>query len=77
MTDATQERALIVGAGQAGASLAQKLRTEGYDGAVTLIGDEPVPPYERPPLSKGYLMGEQAQPRCAHVRKICWKSPGN
>ena len=54
---------VIVGAGQAGASLAQKLRTEGYEGAVTLIGDEPVPPYERPPLSKGYLMGKQARER--------------
>ncbi len=54
---------VIVGAGQAGASLAQKLRAEGYDGTVTLIGDEPVPPYERPPLSKAYLLGEQARER--------------
>ena len=54
---------VIVGAGQAGASLAQKLRALGYDGAVTLIGEEPVPPYERPPLSKGYLLGEQARER--------------
>lgn len=54
---------VIVGAGQAGASLAQKLRALGHDGAVTLIGDEPVPPYERPPLSKGYLLGEQVRER--------------
>ncbi len=54
---------IIIGAGQAGASLAQKLRTDGYDGDVTLIGDEPVPPYERPPLSKGYLLGDQAKER--------------
>ena len=49
---------VIVGAGQAGASLAVKLRALGYDGELTLIGEEPVPPYQRPPLSKGYLLGE-------------------
>ena len=54
---------LILGAGQAGASLAQKLRAEGYGGEVTLVGDEPVPPYERPPLSKAYLLGEMERER--------------
>ena len=54
---------LIIGAGQAGASLAEKLRAEGFGGEVTLIGDEPVPPYERPPLSKAYLMGEMVEER--------------
>ncbi|NNE80030.1 MAG: FAD-dependent oxidoreductase [Silicimonas sp.] len=54
---------LIIGAGQAGASLGEKLRAEGYDQPITLIGDEPVPPYERPPLSKAYLMGEMAEER--------------
>ncbi|QOF75097.1 FAD-dependent oxidoreductase (plasmid) [Aminobacter sp. SR38] len=49
---------VIVGAGQAGASLAAKLRSLGYEGAVTMIGEEPVPPYQRPPLSKTYLLGE-------------------
>ncbi|SPH16721.1 Rhodocoxin reductase [Defluviimonas aquaemixtae] len=49
---------VIVGAGQAGASLAAKLRSLGYDASVTLIGEEPAPPYQRPPLSKGYLLGE-------------------
>ena len=49
---------VIVGAGQAGASLAAGLRSLGYGGALTLIGNEPVPPYQRPPLSKGYLLGE-------------------
>lgn len=49
---------VIVGAGQAGASLAAKLRVLGHTGAVTLIGEEPQPPYQRPPLSKGYLLGE-------------------
>lgn len=49
---------VIVGAGQAGAALAAKLRTLGHAGPITMIGEEPVPPYQRPPLSKGYLLGE-------------------
>ncbi len=49
---------VIVGAGQAGAALAAKLRALGYQGALTMIGEEPVPPYQRPPLSKAYLLGE-------------------
>ncbi len=49
---------VVVGAGQAGASLVAKLRGLGYDGLLTLIGEEPVPPYQRPPLSKKYLLGE-------------------
>ena len=49
---------IVVGAGQAGASLVAKLRTEGFDGQITLIGEETAPPYQRPPLSKAYLMGE-------------------
>ncbi|WP_323035669.1 NAD(P)/FAD-dependent oxidoreductase [Pararhodobacter sp.] len=48
---------VVIGAGQAGSSLVAKLRTLGFDGEVTLIGDEPVPPYQRPPLSKAYLLG--------------------
>ena len=54
---------VVIGAGQAGASLAERLRTRGYDGPVTLLGDEPAPPYQRPPLSKKYLLGEMAQER--------------
>lgn len=54
---------VIVGAGQAGAALAAKLRTLGYQGAVSLIGEEAHPPYQRPPLSKGYLLGEMEQRR--------------
>lgn len=49
---------IVIGAGQAGSSCVAKLRNGGFDGAVTLIGAEPVPPYQRPPLSKAYLMGE-------------------
>lgn len=54
---------VVVGAGQAGASLVAKLRKDGFDGELTLIGAEPVPPYQRPPLSKGYLLGEMALER--------------
>ena len=49
---------VVIGAGQAGSSLVAKLRGLGYAGEITLIGDEPVPPYQRPPLSKKYLLGE-------------------
>ena len=49
---------IVVGAGQAGSSLTAKLRALGYDGDVTLIGAETAPPYQRPPLSKKYLLGE-------------------
>ncbi|MGE0008892.1 MAG: NAD(P)/FAD-dependent oxidoreductase [Parvibaculaceae bacterium] len=54
---------VVVGAGQAGAALAARLRALGYDGPITMIGEEPVPPYQRPPLSKGYLLGETALER--------------
>ena len=54
---------VVVGAGQAGASCVAKLRNGGFEGAVTLIGAEPVPPYQRPPLSKAYLMGDMALER--------------
>jgi 3-phenylpropionate/trans-cinnamate dioxygenase ferredoxin reductase subunit len=49
---------VIVGASLAGAKAAETLRVEGFEGRVVLIGDEPVRPYERPPLSKAYLRGE-------------------
>ncbi|HBS50052.1 MAG TPA: pyridine nucleotide-disulfide oxidoreductase, partial [Rhodobacteraceae bacterium] len=54
---------VVVGAGQAGASLVARLRKQGFDGRITLIGAEPVPPYQRPPLSKAYLLGEMALER--------------
>jgi len=52
------DRAVIVGAGHAGGSAAALLRQYGWPGAITLIGAEPVAPYQRPPLSKGWLKGE-------------------
>ena len=54
---------VIIGAGQAGASLAIKLRALGYKGDVTLIGEEKFLPYQRPPLSKKYLLGDMALDR--------------
>ena len=48
---------VIVGAGLAGGTAATELRERGYDGSVVLVGAEEHPPYERPPLSKGYLLG--------------------
>src|SRR3954447_17366767 len=48
---------VIVGAGFAGAKAAQALREKGFDGRIVMLGDEPERPYERPPLSKGYLAG--------------------
>ncbi|EEE47740.1 NAD(P)/FAD-dependent oxidoreductase [Roseibium alexandrii] len=53
-----QEEIVIVGAGQAGAQVAQSLRQGGFEGALRLIGDEAHPPYQRPPLSKKFLAGE-------------------
>jgi len=49
---------IVIGAGQAGSSLVVKLRALGCAGNITLIGSEPVPPYQRPPLSKKYMLGE-------------------
>ena len=53
----TQQTFVIVGAGLAGAKAAEALRTNGFGGKVILIGDEAERPYDRPPLSKGYLLG--------------------
>ena len=54
---------VVVGAGQAGSAVVAKLRGLGFDGQITLIGEEPAPPYQRPPLSKAYLMGEMEEER--------------
>jgi 3-phenylpropionate/trans-cinnamate dioxygenase ferredoxin reductase component len=55
------ETHVIVGAGLAGATAAATLRNEGFEGRVILLGDESRLPYELPPLSKGYLRGEQGE----------------
>lgn len=56
-------RVIVVGAGQAGASCVAKLRNSGFEGEIALFGAEPVAPYQRPPLSKAYLMGDMALER--------------
>ncbi|GAB1513106.1 NAD(P)/FAD-dependent oxidoreductase [Actinophytocola sp. KF-1] len=55
----TDETFVIAGAGLAGAKAAQALREDGFAGQLLLLGEEPERPYERPPLSKGYLLGDQ------------------
>ena len=54
----TEPTYLIVGASLAGAKAAETLRSEGFGGRVVLLGTETERPYERPPLSKGYLLGK-------------------
>ncbi|GGU59487.1 NAD(P)/FAD-dependent oxidoreductase [Streptomyces lavendofoliae] len=49
---------VVIGAGQGGLDTAAALRARGYRGRITLVGDEPVLPYQRPPLSKGFLTGD-------------------
>ncbi len=51
---------VIIGAGHAAGQAAASLRQEKYEGPITIVGDEPYVPYQRPPLSKQYLSGEQA-----------------
>ncbi|CDX37063.1 Rhodocoxin reductase [Mesorhizobium sp. ORS 3359] len=66
MTNETIEKSgpiVIVGAGQAGFSVCAKLRDLGHIGPITLVGNEPQPPYQRPPLSKGYLLGDITEER--------------
>ena len=57
------ENIVIIGAGQAGAQAVQTLRAEGFAGPITMVGDEAYPPYQRPPLSKAYLLGTFERPR--------------
>ncbi len=53
----TAQRIVIIGGGLAGAKAAVALKDGGFEGSLTIVGDEPHPPYERPPLSKEYLQG--------------------
>ena len=62
---------VIVGAGLAGAKAAETLRDEGFDGPVVLVGEEAEPPYERPPLSKDYLLGK-AEREASQVHPADW-----
>src|SRR5580698_8588571 len=49
---------VIVGGGHAGGTAAGMLRQFGYEGAIAIVGEEPIAPYQRPPLSKAWLKGE-------------------
>ena len=62
---------VIVGGGLAGAKAAETLRTEGFDGEIVLFGDESEVPYERPPLSKDYLLGKKPR-ESAYVHPAEW-----
>jgi 3-phenylpropionate/trans-cinnamate dioxygenase ferredoxin reductase component len=57
------EHLVIVGGGQAAAQAVQSLRQQSFAGPITLLSDEPYPPYQRPPLSKKYLSGELTRER--------------
>jgi 3-phenylpropionate/trans-cinnamate dioxygenase ferredoxin reductase subunit len=70
------EHIAIIGAGQAGASVAETLRKQGFAGRLTLWGDEPVSPYQRPPLSKGYLLGEVTAERLQLRPRAFWEEAG-
>src|SRR6201995_6014391 len=53
-----RQHIVVIGAGHAGGSVAAFLRQYGFEGPITLIGEEPIAPYQRPPLSKAWLKGE-------------------
>ncbi|MDD3800198.1 MAG: FAD-dependent oxidoreductase, partial [Novosphingobium sp.] len=60
MTSANEQagrRIVVVGAGHGGGAVVGFLRQYGFPGSITLVGDETVPPYHRPPLSKAWLKG--------------------
>jgi 3-phenylpropionate/trans-cinnamate dioxygenase ferredoxin reductase subunit len=67
----SRPRFVIVGANLTGGAAVSTLRTEGFDGRITLIGDESRPPYERPPLSKEYLRGESTADRSL-LHPVAW-----
>lgn len=64
---------VILGAGQAAASMAAKLRAMGHQGGITLIGAETAPPYQRPPLSKAYLLGQMELDRLTLRADDWWR----
>lgn len=66
-------RIVILGAGQAAASLAARLRAKGHDGPLTVIGAEAAAPYQRPPLSKAYLLGQMGLERLLLRAESWWQ----
>lgn len=69
-------RIVILGAGQAAASMAARLRANGHDGPLTVIGAESAAPYQRPPLSKAYLLGEMGVERLVLRAPEWWQEQG-
>jgi 3-phenylpropionate/trans-cinnamate dioxygenase ferredoxin reductase subunit len=67
----SEETHVIIGASLAGAKAAQTLREEGFTGRLVLVGAESERPYERPPLTKGYLLGKEAKEK-AYVHEESW-----
>jgi 3-phenylpropionate/trans-cinnamate dioxygenase ferredoxin reductase component len=67
---------LIIGGGLAAANCARWLREEGADGSVLLVGREPDPPYNRPPLSKGYLQGRESHEEVLFRPDDWWQEQG-
>ncbi|CAM5277295.1 3-phenylpropionate/cinnamic acid dioxygenase ferredoxin--NAD(+) reductase component [Streptomyces tanashiensis] len=69
-------RIVVVGASLAGLRAAETLRAKGFAGSLTMIGDEPYEPYDRPPLSKGVLLGRARADRTALPRRRPSTRPG-
>jgi 3-phenylpropionate/trans-cinnamate dioxygenase ferredoxin reductase component len=67
---------LLIGGGIAAASCAETLRAESGDGSILLVGREPDPPYDRPPLSKGYLRGEETREDALLHPAAWWQEQG-
>ena len=72
----TRYDVLIVGGGHGGAQAAIALRQLGFTGSVAIVGAEPLPPYERPPLSKDFLAGEKAFERMLIRPAAFWDERG-
>lgn len=72
----SEQTYVIVGASLAGAKAAETLREEGFEGRIVLVGEEELHPYERPPLSKGFLLGKEAQEK-AYVHEQGWYAENN
>ena len=75
MSTAASHRIVVIGGGHAGGQILDALRREGFAGELTLLGEEPQLPYQRPPLSKKYLAGDLIRERLllrppAHYEKL-------
>jgi 3-phenylpropionate/trans-cinnamate dioxygenase ferredoxin reductase component len=68
----TIEKIVIIGAGQAATQAATSLRSGGFNGTITMIGEEPALPYQRPPLSKAYLSGAMSMERVTLKPEQAW-----